>query len=527
MGHNDPAMATPSDAELVGSARSGDERAFGALYDTWFDRVYDLAFRIVRDANAAADVTQDTFLSAWRDLGGLADPAAFGGWVRRIARNTAFNRRKKDQRAQPVDTEAMAVIEAAGPSAASAPAGFRVEDRLGAAEDPVRAAEDAELAALVWEAADALGERDASVLDLQLRHDLAPAEIAEVVEINRNTANQIVHRVRHRLGDAVRARVLWRGGEPVCIDLRAALAGAGVTSFGSDAVRVATAHADDCEECSERRRLRLEPTALFAATPIVVAPVALKSRIADALAGEGVPMDGSAHRGRPDANGGRRPPRWRSPRVLAGAGAAVVLALAGAAMTAFALSDDGDSASKKSAKASAAETTITTAAPAPAPTETTAPVPTSPIQPGPAGGRVQGPGPAPPPPPPAPAVTATLVGVAELEAVAVPERRQRAVGAVVHLRRRERVDQRPRLLVERAVRVIAAALPDGRRSGVERVQRRRQLPVHADRSRRQRRGRRATERDAHGELGVDQGSSRAELRPTHLPNWYARNATIT
>ncbi len=304
MGHNESAMATPSDAELVERARAGDQSAFGALYDSWFDRVYDLAYRVVRDGNAAADVAQDTFLAAWRELDGLTDPAAFGGWIRRIARNTALNRRKKDQRAQPVDTKAMAVIEAAGPSAASAPAGFRVEDRLGAADDPARAAEDAELAGLVWESADALGERDATVVDLQLRHDLGPAEIAEVIDVNRNHANQLVHRVRNRLGDAVRARVLWRGGEPVCTDLQAALADAGVTSFGPDAVRVATAHAEHCEECSERRRLRLEPTALFAATPLLVAPVALKGRIASALADEGVPMDGSAHRRGPDTNGG-------------------------------------------------------------------------------------------------------------------------------------------------------------------------------------------------------------------------------
>jgi RNA polymerase sigma factor (sigma-70 family) len=412
MGHNEPAMAIPSDAELVERARAGDQGAFGALYDTWFDRVYDLAFRVVRDANAAADVAQDTFLSAWRELEGLADPGAFGGWVRRIARNTALNRRRKDQRAQPVDTKAMAVIESAGPSAATAHAGFRVEDRLGAADDPVRAAEDAELAALVWESADALGERDASVLDLQLRHGLAPAEIAEVVEINRNHANQLVHRVRNRLGDAVRARVLWRGGEPVCADLRSALAEAGITSFGPDAVRVATAHADDCEECSERRRLRLEPSALFAATPFLVAPVALKGRIANALGDEGVPMDGSTHRGEPDASGEPGRPRWRSPRVLAAAGAAAAIVLVGAVMTARALTDD-EGASQRAATASTASTTTTTATTLPpvAPTETSAaPVPTSPIQPGPTSGGLQNPGPAtpPPPPPPPPAVSATL-----------------------------------------------------------------------------------------------------------------------
>ncbi len=400
MGHNEPAMATPSDADLVERARAGDKAAFGALYDNWFDRVYDLAYRVVRDPNAAADVAQDTFLSSWRELDRLEDPSAFGGWIRRIARNTALNRRKQDQRARPVDTEAMAVIEASGPLPATAPAGFRVEDRMAAAEDPARAAEDGELAALVWDAADALGERDASVLDYTLRHDLTPAEIAEVVGINRNHANQLVHRVRNRLGDALRARVLWRGGEPACVDLRAALRDAGITRFGPDAVRVATAHADDCEECSERRRLRLEPSALFAATPFLVAPVALKTRIAHALADEGVPMDGSAH-GRAHAPRGR--PGWRSRRALVAGGAAAAVVLAGAVLTARALTD-GDDDQPATTKLAASETTTTTTQAAP--TTTAPPTSTSPIAPGPSAPPVAAPAPDPPPFPPA--VTAQL-----------------------------------------------------------------------------------------------------------------------
>jgi RNA polymerase sigma factor (sigma-70 family) len=404
MGHNESAMATPSDAELVERARGGDQSAFGALYDNWFDRVYDLAFRVVRDANAAADVAQDTFLSAWRELDGLSNPDAFGGWLRRIARNTALNRRRKDQRAQPVDAKAMAVIEATGPSVVGAPTGFRVEDRLGAADDPARAAEDNELADLVWDAADALGERDAAVLDLQLRHDLAPAEIAEVVGINRNHANQLVHRVRNRLGDALRARVLWRGGEPVCADLRAALADAGVTRFGADAVRVATAHAEDCEECSERRRLRLAPAALFSATPFLVAPAALKDRIAGALSDEGVPMDGSAH-----ARRVRGRSRLRSPHAVGAAAIVAALVVLSAVLTARAVTDDGDGTSSRVAATTTTTSTTTTTAPPTAPPETTGgPAPTTPIVPGPSRGSVTGPGPAPPAPPAPSPVTATL-----------------------------------------------------------------------------------------------------------------------
>ena len=59
------------DAALVDAARRGDADAFGALYERWFARVYDLAYRITRDEQSAGDVVQDAFLSAWRALGNL------------------------------------------------------------------------------------------------------------------------------------------------------------------------------------------------------------------------------------------------------------------------------------------------------------------------------------------------------------------------------------------------------------------------------------------------------------------------
>src|SRR5262249_5820934 len=153
------------------------------------------------------------------------------------------------------------------------------EDRAEMLDEPARLAGDAELVELVWESVDALGPRDAEVLDLSLRHGLTPAEVAEVVGTNRNAANQMVHRARGRLGDAVRARVLWRGGEPQCGDLADALRDAHVERFDASAVRVTAAHAEHCDLCRERRRLRLDPAALFAAVPIMTAPALLKTKV--------------------------------------------------------------------------------------------------------------------------------------------------------------------------------------------------------------------------------------------------------
>jgi RNA polymerase sigma factor (sigma-70 family) len=288
----DPARAAVRvrDARLVAAVRAGDESAFGQLYDAWFDRVFDLAQRVVHDPDTAAEIAQDAFLSAWRGLPGLEQPESFGGWLLRIARNAAYNRSRREQRSRPVDEQELAVIEHAGSGAANAPDGFRVEDRLARAESPDVATEDAEVAALVWEAAEALGERDREVLDLQLRHGLTPAEIGEVVGMNRNAANQLVHRLRGRLQSAVQARVLWRDGQPACAVLGERLRAAGIEHFGAEAVRVAERHVPGCEQCEQRRRLRLQPTVLFGATPLLFVPVLYKQQAAAALAGAGDPV---------------------------------------------------------------------------------------------------------------------------------------------------------------------------------------------------------------------------------------------
>jgi RNA polymerase sigma factor (sigma-70 family) len=326
------AAARREDAALVERARADDDAAFGQLYDRWFDRVHDLAFRVTKDSSAANDVAQDAFLAAWNNLPKLQDPQAFGGWLLRITRNAALDRARREQRSRPYDAEGMAIVESAGPSPVNAPIGFRIEDRAGAFDDPERAAEDADLVALVWESAAALGARDAELLDLSLRHGLTPAEVGDVVGMNRNAANQAVHRVRNRLKTAIEARVLWRSGEPVCAGLAVALDGAGIEEFGPDAVRLAGEHAATCAECQGRRETRLEPSKLFGAMPFVIVPMLLKMKVAHALSESGVPMDGSEafHF---DGRGHRRM-RRRARHVFVVTGTVVIVAFVGVGVAA-------------------------------------------------------------------------------------------------------------------------------------------------------------------------------------------------
>ena len=92
-----PAGQAAEDGQLVRSALAGDPAAFSRLYERYGRVVHGLLLARV-SPDEVEDLVQDVFLTVWRRLGDLRDPAAFGGWVAMIARNRAtdFHRRTAD-----------------------------------------------------------------------------------------------------------------------------------------------------------------------------------------------------------------------------------------------------------------------------------------------------------------------------------------------------------------------------------------------------------------------------------------------
>jgi len=72
------------DATLVEAARSGDEEAFSSLARAAADRLFAVAYRILRDAGRAEDAVQQALLNAWRQLPGLREPERFDAWLHRL-----------------------------------------------------------------------------------------------------------------------------------------------------------------------------------------------------------------------------------------------------------------------------------------------------------------------------------------------------------------------------------------------------------------------------------------------------------
>jgi RNA polymerase sigma-70 factor, ECF subfamily len=78
------------DEQLVARAQAGDQRAFELLIRKYQYKIVQLVSRLVGDADAP-DVAQETFIKAWRALGGFRGNSAFYTWLYRIGINTAKN----------------------------------------------------------------------------------------------------------------------------------------------------------------------------------------------------------------------------------------------------------------------------------------------------------------------------------------------------------------------------------------------------------------------------------------------------
>jgi RNA polymerase sigma-70 factor (ECF subfamily) len=100
-----PTTPEIADQDLVRRAKGGDLDAFEALTTRHEQRVYSLALRMLRQAEDAEDVTQQTFLSALEHLEGFRGEASFSTWLLRIASHAALKVLRKRKGLQTVSLE--------------------------------------------------------------------------------------------------------------------------------------------------------------------------------------------------------------------------------------------------------------------------------------------------------------------------------------------------------------------------------------------------------------------------------------
>ena len=99
------------DRELARRFPSGDEAIVRAVYERYGRAVHTVAYSIVHNTTAAADVVQTTFLNAWRASARFDPDRELGPWLYAIARRQAIDTLRRESRTSPAEPEDLDAVQ--------------------------------------------------------------------------------------------------------------------------------------------------------------------------------------------------------------------------------------------------------------------------------------------------------------------------------------------------------------------------------------------------------------------------------
>ncbi len=183
------ARVEPSDREVVERCQRGELRAYELLVNRYRQRVYALAYGMLRNEPDATDVAQEAFVRAWQGIRRFRKNASFYTWIYRITTNLCIDFVRKRDR-QPTTT----FEEALGPDTDADVAEPPSTNPL-----PTQEVERKELREQIDAALAELSPEHRAVVQLREFEGLEYAEIAKVVGCSIGTVMSRLHYARKHL----------------------------------------------------------------------------------------------------------------------------------------------------------------------------------------------------------------------------------------------------------------------------------------------------------------------------------------
>jgi RNA polymerase sigma-70 factor (ECF subfamily) len=173
---------------LIASARKGDARAFNQLVLLYQSMAYNVAYRILGDPDAAADATQDAFISAFKAMRKFRG-GSFKSWILRIVTNACYDQLRSKQRRPTDSLDALPVEQ------------DHVRYLHDPAEQPDEYVERRELNQTIQRGIEILPPEQRVVVVLSDVQGLSYQEIAEVTGLSLGTVKSRLSRGRAKVRD--------------------------------------------------------------------------------------------------------------------------------------------------------------------------------------------------------------------------------------------------------------------------------------------------------------------------------------
>lgn len=179
------------DVQLVRKTLLGDDTAFATLVEKYRKSVHALIWRKIGDFHHAEEITQDTFLQAYKKLGTLKDPKSFAGWLYVIANRLSFN---WIQRSKPKTTmqslEDTSIVE------------IEESDYIHYMSDQRETEVKEHRSEVVKKLLERLPESERTVVTLHFLGEMTTKEIGNFLGVSVNTIKSRLRRGRARLQEA-------------------------------------------------------------------------------------------------------------------------------------------------------------------------------------------------------------------------------------------------------------------------------------------------------------------------------------
>lgn len=185
-------LSSDDDVVQIARIKQGDKRAIGILYERHYKHVYHFVRRFISDAEIAEDLTNDIFIEVWQKANNFEGRSKVSSWILGIARFKALS---EVRRQKPTHSKSDEILDT-------------IKDE---SDDPEMVSQKNDKSEAIKRCIESLSQDHRVILHLIYYHEKSMEEVAEILDIPKNTVKTRTFYARKLLSAEMSARGLDRG----------------------------------------------------------------------------------------------------------------------------------------------------------------------------------------------------------------------------------------------------------------------------------------------------------------------------